>query len=310
MEIKRMKVDKNSVLVGSEPNGKWITADQSHIPSLESLLRRIENHQFAKKNKKESIVFENELNVGIGSVKSYKDQDGDFVCTYQRKTKPVHVEINEDYDFELNNKKEDNEQLNLWGSDKDELAFPFIQKGKEDKKEAEEDFVVSNIRNLKFIHRSPSKDDKERKPREVYDISFHKPESSETQVQAKNRFAIPKIAVTKHASPDYKFQKRLNRGGTSSKMKVFSTMLKELKTHKRTGTRNASRYSQISFARNGKWNPLDRMDGELFKATLRYNRLYDVEGTTERNFYLNLEKAPKISDEEFEKLLKTVVGSK
>ncbi|ELA42475.1 uncharacterized protein VICG_00574 [Vittaforma corneae ATCC 50505] len=312
MKIKRLKVEDNSVLVSNESNGKLIIADQSHISSLESLLERIEKHKFAKKNKRENIVFEKEFDVGAGSMKSYRDQDGDFVCTYQMKIKSTPIEINEDYDFELESKKECKGQSNLWGSDKDEpVPLPFTKRGKEIKEEGDEDFLISNIQDLRVMHRNPPKADEERiSSREVYDISFHRPGSSESHNQIETKFAVPRAVVTKHTPPDYKFQKRPIPNCMTNKMRVFSVMLRELRTYKPTNIFTTGLSNLISFAKKDKWRPSNRMDGEFFKAIFRYNRLYGIEGTVERNFYLNSEKNQKVTDEEFERLLKATVESK
>jgi len=236
MEVKRLKMENNTVLVSDCHDGKWTTADKTHISSLQRVLGRLESHSFASRSIKEDMVFNKEFKVGTGSVKSFKDEDGDFICTYEDKAGETAVQIDEDLEFEKPEhvpKPRAVEPVNLWGG----------------KAEAEP---------------------KRARP---------------------SNFTVPKLPLIKHAVPNYKFQKR--QPGK--------------REHKWPLPRPGVRPEMISYAKKEKWNKTRRMDGDLMKAVLHYNRTHGIRDGIEMEFYLKIEKSAGIADEEFERLLRTVM---
>lgn len=295
MAIKQLKVENNTVLVTEELNGKWINADQSHILPLEKILRKVENLTLPKTCKKECIVFEKEFKVGVGSVKSFKDKDGDFVCTYEKETKAIPVEINEDIDFELNNPKDDKSQVNLWKTETNcpLIPLPFLKIKEEEKK------MMENIKTLKIPQSSSVK---EKPSRGVYDISSEKTICAESP---KNSFSVPQITKIKHKQANYKFEKRKIERKEKDKPKKLVSMFKEFKMAK--NAKKSQPPAMISFVLKSKWRPEERLDGDLIKSVFRYNKIHDLKNTLESNFYLKIEKDKKMEDFEFENLLKSVV---
>lgn len=114
MEVKRLKVENDTVLVSASHNGKWAVADKTHISSLQTVLRRLESRSFVDRSIREDVEFKREFSVGTGSVKSFKDEDGDFICTYETKAKETPGHIDEDLEFEQVDSTRTVEPVNLW----------------------------------------------------------------------------------------------------------------------------------------------------------------------------------------------------
>lgn len=321
MEIKGIKMENGNALISNEISGKWIPADQKHINGIESLLRRIKSQSFPKKNTRECIVFEKQFNIGLGSVKSFKDEDGDFVCTYTKeaKTSPK-IEINEDDEFTFEARVEDKRnRLNFWVTEpigrkeeinkdciskdcinkdcinkdcisKDHISKDHVSKDCISKDCISKDNLISKDRiskdrpvnkdhlttKLSNLQCSPNKM-KKKSSREVYDVSFEKYDDLIVKSPLKEKVRPPPIRQVK----------------TTSQLKPTDD----------------SSFCGVSFVKKAKWRPDDRMDGELLKSLLRYNRARGIE-TLASYFYLREKKDPEEDDEDFENLLKVVIDTK
>lgn len=232
MEIKRLKMENSAVLFSDSHDGKLTLADQSQIPDIQTLLRRVETHSYINKSKKENLEFNKDLKVGTGSMKSFKDEDGDFICRYESKDNTTPIQIDEDFEFEQVDNMSAPDTSNLW-----------------------------------VKREQPMKTDR---------------------------------TESKLASPTYRFQKR---SSCTSASRMFRTAV--LMHMKRVET-----FNHISYVKKSAWAPEKRLDGDLVKAIINYNRSHGIESGLDGKFILKIENSYDAADEEFEKLLEVVVGHK
>lgn len=120
--IRGFKIEKESTFIKNDGTEAWEKATPSTIPQLEELLRKFDRIAYSKEDIKEDIIFENEVKIGQGSIRSFKDEDGDLVYTFKKDDRNVQSIIDEDFDFapqfapkqKENPKSEESLQTNCW----------------------------------------------------------------------------------------------------------------------------------------------------------------------------------------------------
>lgn len=112
MKITSLKIESDSVFVRSEDSEKWLPCGISHVPALEDMLAKMQSQQFGERSSRKMMEFEKEVSLAGGSIKNFRDEDGDFVCTYEKRAETPAAHIDEDLEFRTD-KKED--QPNMWG---------------------------------------------------------------------------------------------------------------------------------------------------------------------------------------------------
>lgn len=304
MEIKGLKLEENKVFVVNDETKEWKKADGSAIKELEKILYGIENTVFAKKDIKENVIFENEFKIGIGSVKSHKDEDGDLVYTFQKESNN-QVEINEDFEFwsqpgKSNNKEE---KINLWADtiSKDRERIDDIR-GKMSNLVSNPDASQNNKsagQSIKSLDRPTIQNRRAASSQvsnEIEDIKERK--QNECKAMENN-----------YKPPEYTFSKRKLRTKefTVSK-RALREMLLEFKNIKIQDYERSAK-KVIRFVKKTSLDTLSRKDGGLQKAIMRYNKIHCIEDTLESKFYLQVSDKKKLMDEDFDNLLKMAICS-
>lgn len=98
--IAGLRMEGGAVLRLNDQTQDWESAPTSMVPQIEELLRRLEASEYPETTVRENAILKRERDIGIGSVESFKDEDGDLTVTYLSVPKP-DAEINEDAAFGL-----------------------------------------------------------------------------------------------------------------------------------------------------------------------------------------------------------------
>jgi hypothetical protein len=123
--LKGLKLEDDSVFIKNELSSNWEKANSSTISHLEDVLKKLDTIIYSREDIKEDITFENEVKIGQGSIKGFKDEDGDLVYTFKKDKIKTSSVINEDFGFELSNIRgrsdqtkanEDRKLVNFWSA--------------------------------------------------------------------------------------------------------------------------------------------------------------------------------------------------
>ncbi|KAL6122688.1 hypothetical protein NUSPORA_00217 [Nucleospora cyclopteri] len=123
-KITGLKIE-DDVLYHSQEQGHkdvWEETPIDMIEEIEKLAKELERITYPSKTRRENVVFENEIDLGSGTVKFFKDKDGDVTYTYQNEDKSDLV-LNEDDAFGINftSNKSKEVETNCWARKADDL---------------------------------------------------------------------------------------------------------------------------------------------------------------------------------------------
>lgn len=132
--IKGLKIENNIVFGKNEISESWEKLSSSAIQELEDLLKKADGISYSKEDFKENFVFENEVGIGQGSIKSSRDENGDFVFTIDGGNKEKNLlKINEDFDFGIEDTgmaqalKEERKLVNFWNTKNNSILLSSEQ---------------------------------------------------------------------------------------------------------------------------------------------------------------------------------------
>lgn len=311
MNIKGLKLENDAVFVLEEKSKGWERAENSHVRHIEMLLKKMDFVKFAKKNIRENIIFENEVKVGFGSVKSHKDQDGDLIYTFQRDLPDTTVQLDEDSEFwnATRKKNEQNEKKNFWAV------------------ETSKNHVAETV--MGSVEPNSIQGKRKKANREIYDVSVEKPvvnnesltkkaccvhikneKHLKDMVETEDELLSAKNTNLQKRVVDYKFLKR-TKGKDDSKMKLI--LIEQLSNFKRLEEpfliTNTISSKNLSFIKREAWRVKTRKEAGLLRGILRYKKIHSSMNELESKFYLKSIKKASLVDAEFEKLLKDTINS-
>ncbi|KAM0681222.1 hypothetical protein GINT2_000419 [Glugoides intestinalis] len=312
MDIKGLKLENDAVFVIEEKSKEWERGENVHVKYIEMLLKKMDFVKFAKKNIRENIIFENEVKVGFGSVKSHKDQDGDLIYTFQRDLPEKTVQLDEDSEFwnAARKKPENNEKRNFWA-----VEIP----------KSNSSAILSHS-----IEPNSIQIKRKKASREIYDVSVEKPivnneslikktfcvhiknekrqndtserEIEEDSITGRNSSQQKRIA-------DYKFIKRKKANGDNKLKLILMEQLSNFKRLEESIIKKTIVNKGLSFIKRNSWTHKRRKEGGLYRGILRYKKMYSLKNELESKFYLKPMKKTPLADAEFEKLLKDTINS-
>lgn len=293
--IRGLKLEQQGVFIVNDKNEEWIKATTEQIKPIENLLRTIENLPFSNKDIKENVVFEKEFNIGLGSVKSFKDEDGDLVYTFHKDISKRAINIDEDLEFESGSKNEKN-ILNCWTNESN-MTFSG-----ESLANIETDFnrkhTLSTKNQMDF---NEERDDINRRKRSNTTIS----NNDEPEI-FNAKFVNTKIIEAKMTSPEYTFVKRRSFKKNNVYKRALSSMLQDVKSEMKISQSRNMGNLNINYMKK-KSNLIIRRDGGLVNSIIRYNKMRGLEDTIDSLFYLNTIKSSRLSDDDFDKLIDSLI---
>jgi len=299
MVIKGLKQENNVVFSLNESTGEWEKINSALIPQLEALLEKLENMKYPLQNRRENVSFEREFDIGIGSVKSYTDEDGDLVYSFQKESNSSNVFIDEDLEFGINvasSAKDPNTELkelkNFW---KVEKNIPKKEAEKELKKE------VTN------------KKKESKNTRKVFDMSAISPTRLIKDVSAPlidPKFCVKSIMVpAKSSGCCYAFEKRHVPISTTEHRKYFEAYLNDLRHIKRPQRKSPAsllKPSKISFINPRSYKGNSRFDLELILGFMNYNKT-ENQNSLDTAFCLKDIRSNSTGDDKFDNFLSEIV---
>lgn len=308
MLIKGLKVENGAVFSLDEPTGKWERASFELIPKLEELLKKLESFSYPASSLRENIVFEKEFDVGLGSVKSCVDEDGDLVYTFHRDSHVSDdVQINEDLDFELSlccsssklfRKSEDLCTPGQEVSTEELKIPPHIETGKEVVQSPEtldpmDGLVVEN--EIFSGHVSGSnkvvEDASETSSYQIHDtpLSSLSKTAQSTIGERDSRMSQNMATCCLPGSLNYGYVRRIGSKGSNECKAALRSMLELFSSsryHAHSSIQGPPGTSKISYIKKDTANVKQRLNAGLIKGSLRYNRLYKTRSIPESEFYL------------------------
>lgn len=96
-----LKIEDDVLYCLESNDGEWTEAPTSHISRLESLLSYLRTCKYSSRSIKTNEILESSRDAGDISVRSYKDEDGDFTLNCQIKAQPKETALDEDVAFGL-----------------------------------------------------------------------------------------------------------------------------------------------------------------------------------------------------------------
>lgn len=301
MVIKGLKQENNVVFSLNESTGEWEKINSAFIPQLEALLEKLENMKYPSQNRRENVSFEREfdIGIGIGSVKSYTDEDGDLVYSFQKEGNTSSVFIDEDLEFGISAASptkdpstELKELKNFW---KVEKNIPKKETEKEPKKE------VAN------------KKTESKNTRKVFDMSAISPIKLIKDVSAPlidPKFCVKSVMVpAKDSGYCYAFEKRHAPISITEHRKYFESYLNDLgriKKPQRKSSTSLSRPAKISFINPKSHRGNSRFDLGLLLGFMNYNKT-ENQNSLDTAFCLRDTRASSTDDDKFDNFLSKVV---
>lgn len=252
MAIKGLKVENGAVFSFDELTDRWERAGPGLIPDLEELLRKLESFSYSGSNQRENIVFEKEFDVGLGSVKSRIDEDGDLVYTLQKDDQlSDDDQLDEDLDFE--------QPLNCSSNATKPNRLPGLETALE---------IPLSLDTGKGRASLPGKP-----------IPIN--ETAENTTPA-GHGGDSKLL-------NYRYTKRIKCKGPNASKAALASMFKLFDSpryHTHSPVQGSLRAQKISYIRKDVSNAGSRLNAGLIKCFLRYNRLYKSGNPPESEFYL------------------------
>lgn len=291
--IRAMKLEQQGVFVMNDKSEEWTKATPEYINSIEDLLRRVENLPFSNRDIKENVVFEKEFNIGLGSVKSFKDEDGDLVYTFHKDASKSAIEIDEDFEFESGNRSEKSIS-NYWVNEPSVASSIRTEISKIEKQPPLKDTIVKE------------RTDDIKKERKSDPPSVVSNDHDVTEL-LKHKFVNTKIQKAKNISPDYTFAKRGSYKKNNVYKRALTSMLQDIKSEIKAPKSSGVIKYDINYMKK-KSNPVVRKDGGIVSSIIRYNRIRNLEDTVDSLFYLDVVKTSKLTDEAFDQLLDNIVA--
>jgi len=280
MEPEELKIDNNVVYTTDKQSKKWVEATSSILDGIKRLANRLVNIKYSGKNTYDNIVFEKEVIVGAGSVKSFKDNDGDFTIMYKGVASKNQEKFNEDEAFGINDTFERvaittnllDRPVNHWGGSeaKGESAAKSVAQG-------------GNRKTKEIEPRSGSKKAQQCARKSVSGksagIHFKKRESTinfEDRMKLKNKM--------NHLFFSCRVISDIRKIFGGNDMKDFNT--------------------KVSFQRKGvKRTPCPP---GMAISQCKYENAKRIPGTAGSNFYIQIVQAPEVKDDFEERLIKAI----
>ncbi|KAI4291345.1 hypothetical protein PAPHI01_0619 [Pancytospora philotis] len=290
--IAELKIEDGVVLATNGESGDWAVAQTSMIPELEELLRRLQTAVYPAKTRRENVSFDRACDIASGSIKAFKDEDGDFTVTYEQTAQPSIV-VDEDAAFGLGAAAEIPEQefaVNHWGTAKSkELAD--ASKAKAVPKAAQKTAVKPDAFEdaLSDLHiRRPGADGGREPPVGQFAVALEKEAPLRTP-ESKKRAAVKRTADHMVApAPCYK--KRPARDSKPSNLRFISgvrTLLLNSNCKKRRkNAANRGANEPVSFISRRLACASRNIDPRLFINSIRFNRKRNNRSVFESNFHL------------------------
>lgn len=292
MILKGLKMENNTVFTLNDSTGEWETGSESTIPVLESLLKRLEKVKYADKNIKENVIFDQEYNIGIGSVKSFKDEDGDLVYQVNNGVKKQKImKVDEDLDFgyfgdsqttEFN--KEKNGSINFWGSDADSkkpstvegVPGPTMQK--------------INRKVVDFSSFSPFK--------------LIKASSDEIEQNKVDELKIKSLVVPPINNPVKYYYAKREKGVNSNEKHLLFSMFEKMNDKSYISKDTLSKSHKLTYIRKNGYDSNSRKKGDMIESNMRYLKIHNIPTAAMKLFILNEKPITYIEGDSFDQFLK------
>lgn len=298
-----LKLEEGMPFVLDEKTKDWIPAPTSAIPEMDALLRRMEQFSYPSRTVRENIILEKEFDIGTGRVKSFQDEDGDLTVVFRHL--PRHSEhIDEDAAFGLGVSSailpSTNTASEGWPVQQGLGASPVQTPSMGSALEAceswfQEASTSAALEDLELIERAGMSPKKVRAGE-----TENEPHPETRPPSADSSFlppAPPKVRAAKktHSLPSTERAVRLFKKRPASSIERLADAKKSgmrtllLRAEPYSGSRDSGAREpgpRISFIAKNTQLAGSKEDSVLLTSMIRFNKMNNVRGVFEENFYL------------------------